>query len=108
MQAIEMETTIDKNGMVHALRMPAAYQRWYGSQAKLIILLPDIFSDDKLLEENVSSPETIELLAAVQQNSSRSSLPSARPVDIMQYAGKIHWPMDGLAYQYEVREEWKR
>ncbi len=108
MQAIELETTIDTDGMVRALMMPAAYKKWYGSQAKLIILLPDILRDEQPLEKNVSPLETTEPLATAQPDSLLSSPPTAKRVNIMQYAGKINWPVDGLAYQHEVRDEWQR
>jgi hypothetical protein len=43
--------------------------------------------------------------------SSRKSLPNPSETpcafDVMKYAGKIHWPTDGVAYQRAVRdEEW--
>jgi hypothetical protein len=28
------------------------------------------------------------------------------PTDLSQHAGKLDWPVDGLAYQNEVRGEW--
>jgi len=109
MQAIEIETTIDTDGMVRALMMPAAYKKWYGSQAKLIILLPDILRDEQSLEKDISPLEKTEPLTTIQQDSPWSSPPTtARKVNIMQYAGKINWPVDGLAYQHEVRDEWQR
>ena len=29
------------------------------------------------------------------------------PTDLARHIGKLHWPMDGLAYQQQVRSEWE-
>ncbi|MBI4830984.1 MAG: hypothetical protein HY801_05405 [Candidatus Lindowbacteria bacterium] len=43
MQAIELETNIDKEGKV---QLPERYHHIYGRKARLVILLPDFKPDD--------------------------------------------------------------
>jgi len=72
MQALEMETVIDQDGTVH---LPKRFQKYFGKHARVIVLLPDY--------------------------------PSTQKVNIMKYSGKVDWPVDGMALQKELRDEWK-
>ena len=59
------------------MQLPDQYQQIYGRTARFVILLPD----------------------------TPSSVP--RPIDPMKYSNTLDWPVDGMAYQQEMREEWK-
>jgi len=82
MQAIELETMIDRNGMV---RLPEEYRAFFGSRAKFIVLI------------------------AKEKDSAVSSDKSEPAQDLMQFAGTIDWPMDDpVEYQRQIRKEWDR
>ncbi len=58
------------------VQLPRQYQRIYGRKARFVILLPD------------------------------ASLHAAKRMNPMKYANTVDWPIDGMAYQKHVREEW--
>ena len=60
------------------IHLPEEYRNLYGKRARLIILLPE--RDD--------TPQTIQI------------------IDPMVFSGQVAWPMDGLAYQKSIRNEW--
>ncbi|NJO18032.1 MAG: hypothetical protein HC877_20580 [Thioploca sp.] len=37
-----------------------------------------------------------------------TTLSKTKQIDLMQYAGKISWPVDGVVYQRQVRDEWEK
>ena len=48
MQAIEFETTIDKDGVIH---LPEKYRNVYGQQARFVVLLPeDASPESKMID----------------------------------------------------------
>jgi hypothetical protein len=46
-------------------------------------------------------------LAAGQTADRLTPLPRPQPFDPMRYSGTVPWPVDGLAYQDAIRQEWE-
>lgn len=59
------------------IHIPDKYHRIFGQKARLVILLPD-------------APAT-----------------GLRPFDPMKYSNTLAWPVDGMTYQQQCREEWQ-
>ena len=76
--------------------MPAPFQYFCGRQARVVVSLPD------------SAP-----LQATDANQQASPIAEgigphhARKIDLMAYSNTVSWPVDGLAYQKDVRKEWE-
>ncbi len=51
-----------------------------------------------LPEQQIDIIENAEILVPAEK----------KTIDINQFSGKINWPVDGLAYQKEVRAEWDK
>lgn len=87
MQAIELETRIDKAGNIH---LPERFRHAYGRSARLVVLLPD------------NPNETAEVVAPTQAT-------DAPDMDGLLEATRHCWSgEDGLAYQRRLRSEWDR
>ena len=59
MQAIELETWIDKNGHI---RLPQEYQHAYGKAVRLLVLLPEETETKKPLRQPGSAKGLIKIL----------------------------------------------
>ncbi len=59
--------------------LPEKYRDVYGKRVRLVVLLPQAASET----------------------------PPTRIMNPMQYGNTLDWPMDGLAYQQQVRGEWE-
>ncbi|WP_133511177.1 hypothetical protein [Candidatus Thiosymbion oneisti] len=59
------------------VHVPERYRTVYGHQARLLVLLADVSGN------------------------------TAKAIDPMQYSDKVDWPVDGLEYQQEARNEWE-
>ena len=59
------------------IQLPSQYERIYGKKARFVILLPDKPSAD------------------------------TRQIDPMKHSNTVDWPIDGMAFQHEMREEWR-
>jgi len=59
-----------------SMRLPDAYHQIYGQHARIVILL----SEPQAMEDALINP--------------------------MKYANTVDWPVDGLTYQENVRDEW--
>jgi len=58
------------------IQLPEQYHRIYGQKARFVILLPDV-------------PSGI-----------------VRRINPMDYSNTVDWPIDGMVYQRNTREEW--
>ncbi|NJO18317.1 MAG: hypothetical protein HC877_22065 [Thioploca sp.] len=55
------------------------------------------------IDDNIAPLRQLELQEVVG-----TTLPKTKQIDLMQYAGKISWPVDGVVYQRQVRDEWEK
>jgi len=55
------------------------------------------------IDDNIEQLRQLELKELVD-----TTLLGTEQIDLMQYAGKIQWPVEGVAYQRQIRDEWEK
>jgi Arc/MetJ-type ribon-helix-helix transcriptional regulator len=76
-----------------------AIQDWLRSQKRQQIKL----QRDQVVDDNIARLHQLK-----SSENANSTLPKMEQSNLMQYAGKIPWPVDGVAYQRQVRDEWEK
>ncbi len=87
MQAIELEVDITADGRVNTY-LPSSYRSWFGSHAKLIMILPETQADEVQRQQRLKKWR--ELLKETQ------ALPQAQAITEDEIAAEIEAYRDGL------------
>jgi hypothetical protein len=62
-----------------------------------------------MLLDNDRKTEVLDFIRALTAKADASASPGqiVNELDPMRYSGTVSWPVDGLAYQETLREEWE-
>nr|VFJ93475.1 MAG: hypothetical protein BECKH772A_GA0070896_100575 [Candidatus Kentron sp. H]VFJ94299.1 MAG: hypothetical protein BECKH772B_GA0070898_100594 [Candidatus Kentron sp. H]VFK00910.1 MAG: hypothetical protein BECKH772C_GA0070978_100555 [Candidatus Kentron sp. H] len=107
MQTIAFDAAIDKDGMI---RLPSEYREACGREARFVVLLPGDNSETNhtAIDENDGA---LDSTSHMQSNDferlSDESKGVWKTVDLRKYSGTIDWPVDGMEYQKQCRDEWE-